>query len=172
MTEPHEILEWARENILGEQAAHTTTMTKLEEAERDNALLRQDLENAQNQREDDQAEIERLKGELRKKDELVASMRLNGARHYFAFGYDKPSILGSRHAQYCRVCDKERGHPCHFFSDATYLDSRDVEAAMTVLKARLTEFIARSAAVPQEEVQGTVETLLEGLMDVSKEDLP
>lgn len=118
--------------------------------------LREDLEDLLNQKED-------LEAKLKKSEDLVRSMKVLGAQHYFEFGYDKPSINGSRYAQYCKVCDKEKKHPAHFFSGSTYLDSRAVEQAVEIIRERLTNYLKSQPLLGSATPQSLALILLGGL---------
>jgi hypothetical protein len=61
-------------------------------------------------------------------NDMVLSMRMHGARHHFSYGYQR-WFEGQGYVDHCKVCDKDKGHPAHFASEATYLDSREVEKA-------------------------------------------
>lgn len=82
-------------------------------------------------------EIAELNKKLGEKDELIHSMRLNGARHHFAFAYDKYVEGAGQRLQFCSVCDKDKAHPAHFAQGSRYLDSREVEKAATDAQERL-----------------------------------
>lgn len=128
----------------------------------ENMALREDLEDLQNQREDLEEKIKELERALTKERELIASLRVNGARHWFAFGYDKPSVQGSPYVQYCSVCNRDKDHPAHLQSTARYLDSRDMERDARTVQARL-ERLLHGAGTSPETAAVTALEILRGL---------
>lgn len=130
----------------------------------ENAVLRKDVEDLQTEREDWLEEKKALEAALRKEKDLVHSLKLNGARHWFAFGWDKPIVMpGDVYQRFCRVCEKDEGHPAHFSSKATYLDSRDVEKAVEAARKRLVEFLETMVSARTLTAHTVVLDLLGGL---------
>lgn len=139
----------------------------------ENAALRKDVEDLQTEREDWLEEKKALETALRKEKDLVHSLRLNGARHWFAFGWDKPIVMpGDVYARYCRVCEKDEGHPAHFTSKARYLDSRDVEGAVEVVRKRLEAFLTEGVRLGHGLVHKAALDLLGGLPGIPLAEEP
>lgn len=135
-----------------------------DELARENETLREDAEDYNNRIEDLKSQVERLTAELAQEkasqaayeenhvgdlnekniglarrvaelEGIVASMRLNGAVHWFVYGYQQHD--GVRYVERCGDCDKDKGHPAHFGQGARYLDSREVEKAAKEAQERL-----------------------------------
>jgi hypothetical protein len=133
----------------------------------ENATLRKDVEDLQTEREDWLEEKTALETALRWERDLVHSLRFNGAGHWFAFGWDKPIVMpGDVYQRFCKVCEKDEGHPAHFSSKATYLDSRDVEKSVEAVRKRLVEFLTEGVRLGHGLVRKTALDLLGGLPGV------
>jgi hypothetical protein len=107
----------------------------------------------------EKAGLLKYKDQAERSDAVIKSMRLNGARHHFVFAYDKYVEAAGRRLQFCRDCDKDKGHPAHFGQGSRYLDSREVEKASSVALERVADFlrglgIGPAAAVSQELLAG------------------
>jgi hypothetical protein len=107
-------LQWAREKLLEEQAAHTATHTRLEALERDEEKLREDLEDLQNQREDWESQEAALRAETARRDEMIDSMRRNGAVHWFVYSHQEFDPGLGRWVDRCKMCGKSRDDAVHF----------------------------------------------------------
>jgi hypothetical protein len=130
----------------------------------ENAVLRKDVEDLQTEREDWLEDKKALETALRKEKDLVHSLKLNGAQHWFAFGWDKPVVMpGDVYQRFCKVCEKDEDHPAHFSSKATYLDSRDVEKAVEAVRGRLVEFLETMISARTLTAHTVVLDLLGGL---------
>lgn len=137
----------------------------------ENAALRKDVEDLQLEREDwleAKKELTRaldaVREELTKKDALIHSLKLNGAGHWFAFGWDKPIVMpGDVYVRYCRVCEKDEGHPAHFTAKAKYLDSRVVEEGVEGARKRLVAFLESGTRMGATTAYNTALDLLGGL---------
>jgi hypothetical protein len=130
----------------------------------ENAVLRKDVEDLQTEREDWLEEKKALEAALRKEKDLVHSLKLNGAQHWFAFGWDKPIVMpGDVYQRFCKVCEKEEDHPAHFSSKATYLDSRAVEKDVEAVRERLEAFLTEGVRLGHGLVRKTALDLLGGL---------
>jgi hypothetical protein len=165
-----------------------------EALERESILQREDIDNLQNQVEDLKEENDRLRreaaqektrqdayeesvvGGLNEKNtalvreveglkNLVLALRRNGGEHWFAFGYDKPSILGSRYARYCRVCDKEENDPSHFGNGVSVLSSTVVGEAVEAVRGRLEDFMMQHLKLGETPAREVVRDLLRGLSE-------
>lgn len=144
-----------------------------EELARENEALREDAEDYQNRIEDLKEQVERLTqasgrvSELEDRvtflQDLVVSMRINGARHHFVFAYDRYVDESGRRLQFCKECDKDREHPAHFSSGATYLNSREVEKAVSTVQERLVHFLREGMSLRALPAAETVRGLLQGL---------
>lgn len=105
----------------------------------------------------DADELDRLK-------KLIHSMRFNGARHHFAYGYQRYNEEQRRYIDHCSVCTKDRGHPAHFGEGSRYLDSREVERQAVEALRRVVEFLEGNPLHFQPLVaQNTARELLAGL---------
>jgi hypothetical protein len=103
----------------------------------------------------DAAEVEQLKA-------LIQSMRMNGAQHHFAYGWQKYSEEQRRWIDHCKVCTKDYGHPAHFASGSKYLDSRVVEKQAVTAVKRVVEMLEGQGFRPL-LAQNTARELLAGL---------
>lgn len=101
----------------------------------------------------DRAEVERL-------TKMIHSMQFNGARHWFAFAYQRWSQELNRFVDYCRECNKDKEHPAHFAQGSRYLDSRVVERASEKALERVERFLKGLNVIRAREV---AKELLEGL---------
>lgn len=163
---------------------------KAAELERDNEAARQDIEDLQNQIEDLKAEQERyeeqhvgslnqrnielsarlaeVEEKLGKKEGLISALYRQGAGHWFAFGWDKPIVMpGDVYRRYCRICEKEEGHPAHFTSDATYLDSRAVQEDSRAALERVEKLLHTGLGMRTDTAAATARELLRGLPGIA-----
>lgn len=138
-----------------------------DEDEDESAALREDLEDLQNQNQDLTEKLAKAEKELKRQQELVHSLRYNGARHWFAFGWDKPVINGSQYVRFCKTCEKEEDHPAHFSSEARYLDSRDVEKATRESLERVCALLAGRVKMSKQLARMTALGLLRGLPGIA-----
>lgn len=105
--------------------------------------------------------VEELGKRIREKDELIYSLRLNGAGHHFQYGYQKHD--GTRYVDHCGICQKDRGHPAHFAQGARYLDSREVEGAAKAAQERLVNVLEDHAVLGSRTALNTAREILRGL---------
>lgn len=100
-------------------------------------------------------------------EKMIASMRLNGARHHFVFAYDKYVETAGKRLQFCGECDKEKGHPAHFAQGSRYLDSREVEKAAQEAQERLCNVLEDGMKLNPRTALNTARELLQGLPGIS-----
>lgn len=160
-----------------------------EDLARENETLREDAEDYNNRIEDLKSQVERLTSErdqalassvsegleqrVRDLEALIASMRVNGARHHFVYGYQKDlnaHVPGSPQnwVDHCRDCDKEKGHPAHFAQGAQYLDSREVEKAALAAQERLCNILVDGMKLNHRTALNTARELLRGLPGIGE----
>jgi len=106
---------------------------------------------------------EGLEQRVKDLEALIASMRLNGARHHFVFAYDRHMEEAGRRLQFCRDCDKEKEHPAHFAQGSRYLDSREVEKAARAAQERLCNLLVDGMKLGHMTALNTARELLQGL---------
>jgi hypothetical protein len=170
--------EWPRTGYPLLRADVEEILKDLASAEEMNALQRKDIEELQAKIEDMKEEQDRYEenivGDMNERatndarkiaelDKMIASMRLNGARHHFVFAYDKFVETAGKRLQFCGDCDKEKGHPAHFAQDAKYLDSRDVEKAAEEAQERLCNVLVDGMKLNHRTALNTARELLQGL---------
>ncbi len=107
------------------------------------------------------AENERLTAELERALQMVESMKINGAQHWCQYGYQKHD--GAQFVNHCKICDKPEGDPCHFQSEAKYLDSREVEKAAKEAQERLCNVLVDGMRLNHRTALNTARELLQGL---------
>ncbi len=140
----------------------------LVEVLRDLEIYEDELSKANARAIQDAKRIDRLEKSLKTKEDLVDSMRLNGARHHFAYAYQKHD--GTRFVDHCKVCDKEQEHPAHFFQKAKYLDSRDVDKAAQEALGRVQGFLESGLSMPEERARKVALELLQALPGIEPEE--
>lgn len=156
-----------------------------EDLARENETLREDAEDYLNRIEDLKGQVDRLTAELAQEKEratpspedsalalkvselegVVASMRLNGAVHWFVYGYQQHD--GVRYVDRCKICDKDKGHPAHFGQGARYLDSREVEKATAEAQERLCNILVDGMKLGHRVALNTARELLRGLPGIA-----
>lgn len=148
--------EWPRR-------AYPLNRDDLLEVLRDLEIYEDELSKANARSVRDAKRIARLEKTVDRLEKLVASMRLNGARHWFCFAYDKYVEEAGKRLQFCRDCDKEKDHPTHFAQGARYLDSRKVEEAAKAAQERLCNLLEDGMKLNARTALNTARELLRGL---------
>lgn len=146
----------------GYALARTDVEVLLGEIEEQTAEIAE-LREAYNTMTSEKAGLLKYKEQAEQLANIVQSMRLNGARHHFAFGHQR-WVDGTGYVDHCRECGKDKGHPAHFLSDAKYLDSRVVEKAAEEALRRVEDFlksahIVQPPAVARELLQAVLAVL-------------
>jgi hypothetical protein len=114
----------------------------------------------------DARKIAELETNVKQLTDMIASMRVNGARHHFVFAYDKHVESAGKRLQFCGECDKEKGHPAHFAQESRYLDSREVEKAAKAAQERLCNILEDGMKLNSRTALNTARELLQGLPGV------
>lgn len=114
----------------------------------------------------DARKIAELETNVKQLKDMIASMRLNGARHHFVFAYDKYVESAGKRLQFCGDCDKDKGHPAHFAQESRYLDSREVEKAAKAAQERLCNILEDGMKLNSRTALNTARELLQGLPGV------
>lgn len=109
----------------------------------------------------DARRIAELEGLLKASEEMVFSLRLNGAGHHFQYGHQEHD--GTKYVDYCGLCKRDKGHPAHFAQGARYLDSREVEAAAEAAQERLCNILVDGMKLNHRTALNTARELLQGL---------
>lgn len=137
--------------------------------EKDEAVLHEDLEDLQNQREDLEQKLKLLERQLTEKDEIIIGLRMHGGEHWFSHGYQKvTNVMLGHWVDYCKVCDKPKDDPSHFGNGNKALPSTMVEQAVEVARKRLVEFLQRSGVrVTAKAAHEAALDLLGGLPGIS-----
>lgn len=143
---------------------NTELVGRSEELEAENTLQREDLEDLQNQNQDLREKLAKAERDLKKEQDLVHSLRLNGARHWFHYAYQKK--VDGQFVDICQECEKERDHPSHFNSKASYLDSREVEKAAGAALERVEKLLRSGLGMRLGTAIRTSMELLAGLPGV------
>jgi hypothetical protein len=169
---------WPRRMYALDRKDVVEVLKDLASAEEMNALQRKDIEELQAKIEDMKEEQDRYEenivGDMNEQaindarkiaelEKMIASMRLNGARHHFVFAYDKFVEAAGKRLQFCGDCDKEKGHPAHFAQDARYLDSREVEKCAEEAQERLCNVLVDGMKLNHRAALNTARELLQGL---------
>jgi hypothetical protein len=135
---------------------------------RDLEIYEEELSKANSRAVRDAKKIAELEEKLLKSRQLVTSMQLNGARHWFSFSHQKVVNVALSHwVDICKICDKEKAHPAHFQADAEYLDSRGVEVAVAAAQERLCRVLEDGMHIRATVALNMARELLQGLPGVS-----
>lgn len=180
---------WPRNGYCLQRSDLEAVLKRVGDLEEENALQRQDLEDAQNQIEDlktasDEVNAMRagwsekrkeLEESNRKLRATVLSLKANGAEHWFSYGYQEDTN-GVRGAQgwedFCKVCNKSKGDPSHFGNGVTALSSAVVEEAVEAVRKRLEAFLAEGTGLDATVAHSAAQELMKGLPGIPgpKED--
>lgn len=152
--------EWPRR-------AYALSRKDLVEILRDLEIYEDELSKANSRAVLDAKKIAHQEQTIERLEQLVASMRLNGARHHFSFAYDKYVEEEGKRIQFCRDCDKEKDHPAHFAQGSRYLDSRHVEKAAKAAQERLCNFLVDGAKLGYMASLNTAREILNGLPGIT-----
>lgn len=152
--------EWPR-------TAYPLNRADLVEILRDLEIYEEELSKANSRAVRDAKKIAELEEKLLKSRQLVVSMQLNGARHWFSYSHQKcTNVPLSKWVDVCKICEKEKDHPAHFQADAEYLDSRGVEVAVAAAQERLCRVLEDGMNIRATVALNMARELLQGLPGV------